>query len=216
MNKRGEIYILAAIILATMLYSLSTTFNYIKQESMDDDFEKISKNYELESSKLVNNLLSKGYSDINGSFNVFTALFTSYSKSQNPSYGVVYTLGFKDEGGNDKIQVGNYLDKETIIEAGADGYRITGCFEKVPATLTFEGLNLGAGLTQEDIGSCTLMIDYVPILYIGIEDVEGTTWYTMEIEKGKPQIMIISRLEEGEQRNVFVGGEGFIRPERKA
>ena len=53
MNKRGEIYILAAIILATILYSLATTVNYIRQERMDDDFEKISKNYELESSKLI-------------------------------------------------------------------------------------------------------------------------------------------------------------------
>jgi len=214
MNKRGEIYILAAIILATILYSLATTVNYIRQESMDDDFEKISKNYELESSKLINNLLLQDSPDINGSFNVFTLLFTSYSKSQNPSYGIIYTLGFRDDEGNSKIQIGNYFDKEIIILAGMDEYPLPGCFEEIPATLTFDGLNLDAGIIQEDIEFCVLNLDYRPLIKVGIEDDVGeTSWYSIEIRENSPQIMIISRLEEGEQRKVFIGGEGFVTQE---
>jgi hypothetical protein len=216
MNKRGEIYILGAIILATILYSLATTINYIKQESLDDDFEKISKNYELESSKLINNLLSQGDEDIKGSFNSFTALFTSYSKSQNPSYGLIYVLSFEDED-NYKIQIGNYFDKKIYIEYGQSMEEIQGCFTTIQATLTFDGLTLDPEIEQT-IESCKLILDYqegIDFMRIGIENDDEIIWYNLEIIKGKPQIMIISRLEEGQQRRVFIGGEGFVIPKKK-
>ena len=214
MGKRGEIYILAAIILAVLLYSLATTVNYLRQESLDDDFEKISKNYELESTKLINNLLLQDDPDINGTFNIFTVLFTSYSKSQNPSYGLVYTLSFKDNDNKNKIQIGNYLDKEILIDINGDeieDYSRSGCFEEIPATLTFDGLNLGPPIIQENLESCILIIDYISSIKLGIqEDTGEIVWYDMKIKKDNPQIVIISHLEEGKQRKIFIGGEGFV------
>lgn len=209
MNKRGQVYILAAIILAVILYSLSTTVNYIKQEKLDEDFGKLSKNYELESTKLINNLLLQEVGDINESFNTFTVLFTSYSKSQNPSYGLVYTLSFKDINENNKIQIGNYLNKKIYIDD--ETTYLEGCFGEVDATLTFEGLNLGLGITQQDIEDCILTMDFISSMKIGIPtDEEEIIWYNLRIIQNKPQIMIVSHLEEGEQRSVFVGGEGFV------
>ena len=57
MNKKGQIYILAALILSIVVFSLSQTINKFQQEELEEDFEKLSDNYELESSKLINSLI---------------------------------------------------------------------------------------------------------------------------------------------------------------
>jgi len=230
MNKRGQIYLLAALIISAAIYSISTTVNYVYQEESDTDFETLSETYEIESSKLINTLLSQGEGDekITEAFNTFTLLFTSYSKSQNPSYGLIYSFAYEDkETGQQLVQVGNYLDKPIIIDKDPDPdfqdiALLNGCFEIIPATLSFEGdLTLDPYLTElalqeADINACTATFDY-PVsskgLYIEVvEDSGENTYYFLSIKPGQPQITIITRLEEGRQRKIFIGGEGFLPP----
>jgi hypothetical protein len=39
----------------------------------------------------------------------------------------------------------------------------------------------------------------------------GEALYPFELVSGKPQLMVVSQMEQAEQRKVFVGGEGFVK-----
>jgi hypothetical protein len=205
MNKKGQIYILAALILSIVVFSLSQTINKFQQEELEEDFEKLSDNYELESSKLINSLINTE-GNILDPFSKFTLLFTSYSKAQNPDFGLIYSLDYAGE-----VQIGNFLNQPIIVDNGTtskqDLNTLNGCYDKISAVITFQGLSFDAGIDLKDIEDCTLTIPSTNNIWLQI----GEFWYPFEIESGKPQIMIVSRLEAQEQRQVFVGGEGFVR-----
>ena len=207
MNKKGQIYILAALILSIIIFTLSQTINKFKQEKLEGDFEKLSNNYEKEASKLINSLINTE-GDILDPFSRFTLLFTSYSKSQNPDFGLIYSLDY-----NGRIQIGNFLNKQIIVDNGTmseqDPNQLNGCYDKISAVIRFQGLSCDAGIDLKDVEECTLIIPSTTRIWIQI----GEFWYPFEIIKDKPQIMIVSRLESQEQRQVFIGGEGFIEEE---
>ena len=54
MQKRGQVYLLTVIILAFVIYLLYTDTNVVKRTILDDDFEELSQNYDVESAKFVN------------------------------------------------------------------------------------------------------------------------------------------------------------------
>ena len=78
MNKKGQLYILVAMILCVAIFMLVSQYNVVEQEKMRDDFDELSDNYAIESTKLLNSLFIVG-GDVFGSFANFTILFTSYS-----------------------------------------------------------------------------------------------------------------------------------------
>lgn len=203
MDKRGQVYILAALILTAVLYGISRQSNLLFQENIEDDFNKLSENYNIESAILINSLLNNNADVVDG-FSNFTVLFTSYSKSQNPSFGLIYAFDFENE-----IQIGNFLSKEIIIDSGTGETslsRLNGCYNDISATVRFHGLSFDPGLSLIDIGECTTKIPSTEKIWIGIEDL----WYPFEIKEGQPQVMIVSKEEVKEQRKVFIGGEGFV------
>ena len=58
MNKRGQVYILAALIISVVIFILALRPNVIIQEKIEDDFEKLSGNYEYESTRFINSLIN--------------------------------------------------------------------------------------------------------------------------------------------------------------
>jgi hypothetical protein len=205
MNKKAQIYILAAIILSIIVFSLSSVVNKIEQKRLENDFEKLSKNYAMESANLINNLISNDQ-DVSSAFLNFTVLFTSYSKAQNPNFELIYALD-----NNTAIQIGNFLSQNIIVNSGTlanpNLHFLDGCYETVSAIIKFDGLSLGTDVDVEDIGECQLNIPAINNIYFYING----SWYPFAITPGKPQIMIVSQLEEEEQKQVYVGGEGFTK-----
>lgn len=211
-KKKSQIYILTAIVISLVVFILSTTINEIREKKIEDNFKKISENYALEGAKLVNYLLEQQNLSSNyvfSSFQNFTYLYTSYTKSLTQSFGVIYALTY----GNN-IQIGNYMDRPIVIDKSEnpdviqDPVILNGCYDKLSATVTFEGLTLAVeGVTVQDLEPCTIIIPYTEKIWVNIEDI----WYPFEIVEDRPQIMVVSRLEEKEQRKVYVGGEGFTK-----
>ncbi|MBI2663431.1 hypothetical protein HYX15_02770 [Candidatus Woesearchaeota archaeon] len=205
MNKKGQIYILAALVLSIVIFSLSQTINKFYQERIEDDFEKLSSNYEKEASKLINSLINTE-GDILEPFSRFTLLFTSYSKAQNPDFELIYSLDY-----NKAVQIGNFLNQQIIVDNGTEFEQdlnvLNGCYDKISAVIKFQGLSFDAGIDLGEVEECTLTIPTTNKIWIQI----GEFWYPFEIIPGKPQIMVVSRLEAQEQRQVFVGGEGFVK-----
>ncbi len=197
--KKGQIFILAAIIIGFLLFILVTPLNIIKSsQSLDDDFESISKNYKLESARFVNQVLQEEVSleEVRDKFVLFSALFTSYSKTKNPNFRLLYILPYKD-----KIVLGNYLDTSVNFYPGG---LIKGCFEDVDTSYSVGGLSIDFGVDAGVYSECFTMIDFPPlgILKFQIEDIT----YKFKISNDSPEIVVVTRETLGSDRKVFTGG----------
>ena len=214
MNRKAQIYILAALIFAAVIYGLSTIPNIVRQEEFKGDFEKLSANYNIESSRLINSVITSG-GNVTDAFTKFTVLFMSYSKSQNPNFGLIYSLSYQD-----KIRIGNYLEDAILIDTGGEEgiTRIEGCFEKVTTLISFEGMILDFDISESEMEECFVDIDYQEKIFIGFVENEAggegeISWYTFEIERNRPQLMVVNLMEEGKQRKVGVAGQGYVAEE---
>ncbi|MBS3117758.1 hypothetical protein J4430_02670 [Candidatus Woesearchaeota archaeon] len=208
MQKRGQLYIIAALIFSAVLYTLATQANTYRQEDFAEGFDDLSTNYATESERLVNSLLYSNQDVLSG-FTNFTLLFTGYTKSKNPSFGLIYIFEF-----NETIQVGNFLDRPIIIDTGDaqsyDFHNLEGCFDRVSAVVKFAGLSFSSDVAAGDIQECILTFPTKDQIWIGVDD----AWYPFSVVRGKPTLMIVTRQEAQEQRKVFIGGEGFVRNNR--
>lgn len=197
MDKRGQIYILVALILALVLYMLMTKTNIIYEHEIIDDFETLSKNYDIEASKFMNTLLgSTTEKDVKNDFDDFTKKFTDYAKNQNPDFSLIYIFDYED-----KLYIGNYLKYPIIVE---DEYVLMGCKE---GAVTIVSTAVGGVEVPVDIKGCILSMPTQSTLQVTI----GSNSYKIDISEGRPEIVIVSREDKGEQRKVytkeeFVGG----------
>lgn len=201
MNKRGQIYILVALILALVLYMLITKTNIIYEHEIIDDFETLSRNYDIEASNFMNKLLAseKTPNQVKKEFDEFTCDFTKFAKNQNPDFSLIYIFEYREN-----IYIGNYLKQPIIIE-GEDVLR--GC--KAGAKVGYTGQGFGGGTEQDICGEdCILMLPTKSELELSI----GSSLYVIRITPERPEIIIVSREDKGEQRKVytkeeFVGGK---------
>ncbi len=220
-NKKGQVYILVAIVLCVALFGIVSVVNRFEQDPMVDDFEEISENYKVESQRFINSVLNKGNTDIQDAFPVFTYAFTSYSKSKTPGYGLIYALSFEDEEGK-QILIGNFLSETIevasvsgggyVFDGGEGGERIIpGCYNNVKASVAFGGLSfdVGADVAQLGLDECTRILSFNnPTQYIMIDGVV----YPFEISDDVSELMIVGRLDKEEQRKVYVGDK-YVRPQ---
>ncbi len=207
MHKKGQIYVVAAILLSVVIFGIASITNVAKQEELKGDFERLSGNYETEGSKLINSVIDSG-EEVGPRFGNFTYLFTSYSKTQNPQFGLIYIFDYKEV-----VYIGNYLTDPIQVEykdaTGSQILNLTGCFGSVELSVTFGDLTTSFTSNIMDLEKCVQEIPE-PLdnkLFVAIRD----SWYPFELIPGKPQLMVVSKMEQSEQRKVFVGGEGFLK-----
>ncbi len=205
MNKRGQLYILVALVMAIIIYGMVTISNRVEQESVESDFEDLSTNYATESAKLINSLNDEP-EKIPKAFKNFSLLFTSYSKTQNQKFELIYVFDYEG-----KLYIGNYLKNRIFYCTNEDCTNyyqpLEGCYSTVPASVSFDGLTLDVNMpTKEVLGECEEVIDYgdtIDIIYITINDVT----YQFDVRKDRPQVFLVSWENQVEQRKVFTGGE---------
>ncbi|MEK6861773.1 MAG: hypothetical protein AABY07_07430, partial [Nanoarchaeota archaeon] len=154
MNKRGQVYLLAALIIGFILFIVITPSNIVRELTIDDRFEELSKNFEIESAKFINYLI-KEEKDVPSSFLNFTILFTSYSKTKNPDFGLIYAF-IKDN----KLYIGNYLDDQARFKFQNQNVNLNGCFQQVNTGFTVLGLDLD--IEGVNLGSFMLCQDDIP------------------------------------------------------
>ena len=109
MQKGGQIFIIAALLLGFIIFILVSETQYVRRSIYEDNFEELNKNYQIEAAKFINELIKDPKADVGAKFLEFTTLFTSYSKSQNPDFQIVYAFDYSG-----KLHVGNYLKEEII------------------------------------------------------------------------------------------------------
>ena len=207
MNKRGQVYLLVALILALVLYMLITKTNIIYEHEIIDDFETLSRNYDIEASKFMNSLLSSNTQNpetVKQKFDIFTIDFTSYAKNQNPDFSLIYVFAF-----GENIYVGNHLKNYIIVKAGSELELINGCLDEIGAFISTPGgvggsipINVGTA-TKGSYSGCVKEFKFVDTIDISI----GSVLYEISINKERPEIIIVGREEKGEQRKVYTKKE---------
>lgn len=207
MNKRGQIYILAAILLGVAIFTISVQVNKYSQEKETEDFKDLSDMFTVEGSKLANSVVLQG-GDLESSFRNFTVMFTSYSKSQNPDYGLIYALPYQTGDGLNITYVGNFLDQYVIVSyydsSGNIQYKeLPGCLDTISPTLIFEGLTLSSQIDLSLIESCSLIITQ-KLDQVGLT-IDGTG-YVFQIKQDKPELVVVSREYLGDLSKVYYQG----------
>lgn len=199
MNKRGQIYLLAALILGLIIFLVVTETNLVKETVIEDDFESLAKNYEVESAKFMNSLLAAATPpDIPQEFLKFTIVFSSYAKTKNPEFGIIYAFIY-----NNRLYVGNYLDRLVRIPS-ATPQNLPGCYQRLNTEIVISGFRVPTPTEMNALDDCLLSLS-VPVnnrFTFFIEDTE----YEVELEPSRPEIIIVSREEVANQRKVFVKG----------
>ncbi len=110
-GKRGQFYLVAAIIIILILYSLSTKVNVIREQPRFTDFNRIADNYLTEVTKIINYGIYSRIADIQASLIApFTANFIAYARTRDPNIGLVYVYG-----DNSKTVIENHLPGDTIV-----------------------------------------------------------------------------------------------------
>ncbi|MBU2637656.1 MAG: hypothetical protein KJ955_01660 [Nanoarchaeota archaeon] len=205
MDKRGQVYVLAAIIMSIIIFGMVSVSNKALQENIASDFERIANNYATETAKLVNSVAGEE-EDILPAFRNFTLLFASYAKAQSPRFELISIFDY-----NNNLYIGNFL-KERIIVRCNDGIcddkpPIEGCYGNVPATLSFDGLQIDVPVYYNAVGNCESQIPYDPGL--PIEEIIisiGDLAYKFDLRKDQPEVVIVGWETNARQRKVFTKG----------
>lgn len=197
-HKKGQVYLLAALILGFIPFLLATQTNIVRKIIIEDDFEELSKNYERESASFVNSLLINPSANIEKEFTKFTVLFTSFAKTKNPEFGLVYA--FLHQG---KVYLGNYLDTAITITTPAPKKIIWGCYAAVDTSVSLAGLTIPtSSISLGKFSACNATFAAPPGNNIKL-DIDAIS-YELLLAEDAPDIMIISRETKDNQRKVFI------------
>lgn len=196
MDKRGQIYILAAILFGFVLFMLTSRMNYATEKSIEDDFKELSKNYAVEASKFMNSILGKNDKYVANKFAEFTEDFSRFANNQNPDFGLIFLFPYQN-----MLYIGNYIDSD--IKAG--GHVLKGCGSFREGSISVDDMNseVKYSLLSGGSESCRGMITFTSRLSMDIYDMR----YEFELNKDTPEIVIIGREDKEGQIKVFMNNK---------
>ncbi len=92
LGKRGQFYLIAAIIIVLILYSLAVRVNVFQEQPRFTDFNRIAGNYINEVAGVVNHGVYTRLNsiDIQNLVSEFTQRFLQYARTRDPNIGLVY------------------------------------------------------------------------------------------------------------------------------
>src|SRR3989344_6584619 len=95
-GKRGQVFLLAAIVIGLAIVSVTIIYNKIKEYPLITDYKELSENYLTEAPKIIN--YARYNDEVEADrLNAFTNIYTDAAKQRDPNFGVFYT--FRDESG---------------------------------------------------------------------------------------------------------------------
>jgi len=204
MDKRGQVYILAAIILSFLIIALATKMIVVQREKFESDFYELSSNYDKESAKFMNILAEKrneGEIETMDVVNLsagFARDFSIYSKTQNPYFGLLYFFDY-----DDKVIFGNYLNQDVLFIVCERPGIVKGCRSKISAGAEVGGWNIETSFDLGEFVDCLNVSASGSDVY-SVYFLVGDYLYNTELKKGITEIAIISNEAKNEQRRVFV------------
>ena len=142
-DKKGQLYILAALIIGVVVFWAISPSNTFTAREVNPDFQDISRNYDEEARRLINDMLEDKVDKDELSLRlaaVSDEFIYRYAKKRDPEFGVVFVL----TDGN-VIDIVNYLDKSVKV-----GDEIVGGKEEicVKGSVNLAGFSFDTSLTN--------------------------------------------------------------------
>ncbi|MDD5651304.1 MAG: hypothetical protein PHF86_12960, partial [Candidatus Nanoarchaeia archaeon] len=89
MDKRGQFFILGAIILMLALFVLIVKVNTYEEKMLLENFPELTSNYKTEAPKVINDALLNNQDPVN-SIESFTGSYIAYARTIDPNLGIIY------------------------------------------------------------------------------------------------------------------------------
>ena len=211
MKKRGQIYILVALIIGIVVFLVVSRTNIFIQEELATDIEAIGENYFIESNKLINSLIGAKRENISDILSQATTEFVyQYAKTRDPQFGLVYVFTNQED-----AVIENFLNSRVIIEAqsGEREGLTSPEAEYELGTIELGGAKIGQGYTYRQIQTefPDLFDQVLKEKFKGevnakqgdqiILDVDGAQYYF--IVGDTVELNAVARRTEGDQIQVF-------------
>jgi len=89
MNKKGQFFLIAAVLFCLAIFSITIHFNKLEERALLEDFQDLSQNYANEAPKVVNSAIEEG-KDAEDNLDKFTEEFLNYARKKDPNIGFFY------------------------------------------------------------------------------------------------------------------------------
>lgn len=210
MNTRGQMYILSALIIAFILYTILTPSNVVKRATETSNFYEIAENFDQESALFLDYLI-ESQQPVYDAFLNFTLLFTSYTKTKNQHVGLLYSF-VKD----DVLYLANYGEDTAVFTVETMPYVVEGCLKDVGTSLSIAGLDIAVDdVDLSSYRSCLVEVavpkDFSSTLGITLLEGEEKVQFATDMAR-HPDLIIISREKSGETRRVYTKGTFIYLP----
>ncbi|QQG38927.1 MAG: hypothetical protein HYS32_00470 [Candidatus Woesearchaeota archaeon] len=209
MEKRGQFYIIVALIVGVLVFFIVSQSNLFIQEKPSTEFSELSENYVVESNKLVNSLLGAPREEVEKVLAERTTEYVyQYAKTKDPSFGLIYV--FSD---SDKATVESYLDAKVIIDSKGGKEVLTNPDEVYTlGTLDVGGVKIPQGYTyrqvQQDFPQYFKLLNEKFTEEVDVNegdtiiiDVEGVQYYFNVGDTA--ELKAVARRTQGDQVQVF-------------
>src|SRR3989344_7788193 len=110
MDKRGQFYIIIAIIISLAFFSIITPQNRVEETILFQDFNDVSLNYVQEAPKVANYGIFNDL-DVKDVLSDFTRNFLTFAKQRNPTIELIYVY---NNGTN--VNMKSYLNETSVVE----------------------------------------------------------------------------------------------------
>lgn len=200
MNKRGQFYLIIAMILSLAVYGVTYRVNSIEEPIVWEDFDDVSQNYLTESVFVINNAI-ENKKQVNESLDEFTRAYLDYAKQRNPDLTLLYIYSNGDD-----ILVQSYLDSISDV----DGHDILGANQELIQDVTIRvggkefiykvpvtSQNFGEGWTGVGLNNEPFNLSIAGIVH------------PFTLSTDNPELRVIVRTESGEQEAVVPGSEDW-------
>jgi hypothetical protein len=194
MNKRGQFYIVIALILSLTIYGVTYRVNTIEEPKVWEDFNDVSENYITQTAIVINGAL-KNKENVSENLDSFSAEYLGYAQKRNPNLGLLYIYS-----NGDTIALKNYLDEtgtvgnQTVFGADQElvqdvTIRIGGkdFIYKVPVTSE----NFGEDWSDIGLGNDPFNLSIAGILH------------PFDLSGGNPEFKVIIRSPSGEDTEIY-------------
>ena len=130
----------------------------------------------------------------------FTIAFTSYSKTKNPSFGLIYAFPYEDW-----LFIGNYADVDINFTASPKQIPLAGCLSNISTTISIAGLDLTtiSPINTAIYKKCTNLTEYPDngLLKFTIDDVQ----YNFTVYENRSEVIVVTRERLSNDIKVFIG-----------
>jgi hypothetical protein len=200
MNKRGQFFILAAVILIATLVTLSTTVNYATVNKEPGKFYDLSYEIKQEGGEVINYGVYQNESEIKSIIENYTTDVGSYLGDSDPETEIFFIYGNRSG-----LIIENYAKQDTIISTPETSEYSTACGAdlKTSASLQIGNQTFTRGVISKSsayYGSCKTTLNFASQtknLQVRI----GNQSYQFSLEENQ-QFLILARKAVGNETYV--------------